>query len=68
MGRPKKVEGSNEQQFITNDLRVTDKLRTEHNILPIEAIGNGPMKPKSYVYAESNEEINALLAPAEITE
>lgn len=70
MVRPKKERKEGDVQFITTDLRVTDKLRVEHGILPIEAIGTGPLQPKKYVFAESEEEINALLAskPEEKTE
>jgi hypothetical protein len=66
MARPKKEAKEGEVlQFSTTSLQVCDKLRTEHNIVPIAAVSNGKMQKKSYVYTESEEEINALLTPAE---
>ena len=55
-------------EFRTNDLKICDRLRKEQGIVPVEALGGGYLQPKTYVFTQSDEEINALLAVSPVTE
>ena len=48
-------------QFKTSDMKVCTRLRVEHGKYPVASLSGGYLQPKTYVYAESEEEINKLL-------
>jgi hypothetical protein len=61
--RKLKKDGETALQFSTDSVQLADKIRVEHGISPIKCVGDGRITPKKYIYAQSEDEINALINP-----